>query len=80
MSIWNKCVIDASMGVKGGLFTFCPIEGDIDGDFQVVTGMNYLSGKPPDSMKLIAIIHPDGQAAVDRFCSENAAALEALKS
>jgi hypothetical protein len=63
---WTQCVIDASMGYNGA-FTFCPIEGDLDGEFQVVTGMNYVSGLPPKGMKLVAIIHPDGPEEADDF-------------
>jgi hypothetical protein len=79
MVMWSECVIDASMGTRGGLFTFCPIEGDINGEYQVVTGLNFI-GAPPRGVKLVAIIHPDGQAAVDRFCRENEAALNTLKA
>ena len=43
---WTECVIDASMGARDGLFTFCPIEGDVNGEFSVVTGMNFI-GSPP---------------------------------
>lgn len=76
---WNDCVIDASMGCKDGLFTFCPIEGDLAGKFTVVTGMNYLSTAPPGTMKLVGIVHPDGQEAVDRFCREHEPELMSLK-
>lgn len=75
---WTSYVIDASMGARDGLFCFCPIEGDVDGDFTVVTGMNYLSTQPPKGSKLIAIIHPDGQDAVNEFCEENKGALDRL--
>lgn len=75
--MWTECVIDASMEVRDGLFTFCPIEGDINGEFQVVTGMNFIGGKP-DGMKIVAIVHPDGQEAVERFCEQNRDALDEL--
>src|SRR5688572_7389433 len=74
---WKECVIDASMCARDGLFTFCPIEGDINGEFQVVEGMNFI-GAPPDDMKIVAIVHPDGQEAVEQFCEENKVALDAL--
>lgn len=76
--MWKECVIDASMGARDGLFTFCPIEGDINGNFQVVTGMNFI-GSPPKEMKLVAIIHPDGAEAVNQFCEDNREALDRLR-
>lgn len=72
---WKQCVIDASMPVRGGMFNFCPIEGDIDGEFCVVTGMNYLSASPPAGLEFVAVIHPDGQEAAERFCEEHRDAL-----
>lgn len=76
---WKNFVIDASMDCRGGLFTFCPIEGDLDsGDYVIITGMNFL-GSMPQGGNLVAIVHPDGQVAVERFCDENKEALDALK-
>jgi hypothetical protein len=80
MSDWTECVIDAEAGCRDGLFCFCPIDGDIHGEFTVITGMNFLGAVPPDKMKLVAIVHPDGQEAVERFCEQYAAELEAAKS
>jgi len=62
-----------------GLFTFCPIEGDIETEYTIVTGMNYVSDMPPKWGKVVAIVHADGQGALERFCLENEAYLEALK-
>lgn len=73
---WRQCVIDASMGY-GGAFTFCPIEGDLDGDFQIVTGMNFV-GRPPKELKVVAVIHPDGPEAADDFCKKYEPELNAL--
>jgi hypothetical protein len=80
MGIWKECVIDASMGCSDGMFCFCPIEGDIAGEFAIVTGMNYISKAPHGTMKLVGIVHPDGNEAVERFCHERKPELEALKS
>ena len=77
---WEQWVIDATMGCKDGLFTFCPIEGDIDSEYSVVIGMNYVSDTPPKWGKVVAIVHADGQEAVEIFCEENAVHLEALKA
>ncbi len=67
--MWEQWVLDATI-VEGGLFCFCPVEGDIAGDYSIVFGMNVLSDKPPG--KLVAIIHKDGQDAVEAFCKEHA--------
>jgi hypothetical protein len=74
---WSECVIDATMGARGGLFTFCPIEGDINGVYQIVTGMNFV-GAPPAGMRVVAIVHEQGQSAVNEFCKEHEAALQQL--
>lgn len=76
---WTECVIDATMGCQGGAFTFCPIDGDINGAFSVVTGMNFISSRPPEGMKLVAVIHADGNAAVEAFCKQYRNELAALK-
>lgn len=80
MMAWERWVIDATMGCMDGLFTFCPIEGDIDSEYSVVTGMNYVSDVPPKWGKVVAIVHTDGQEAVEKFCEENAIKLEALRA
>ena len=72
-------VLDATMGCKDGLFCFCPIEGDINGDFTVITGLNLISSSMPERGKVVAIVHADGQNAVEKFCAEYAPELEALQ-
>lgn len=77
---WEECVLDATMGYRGGLFCFCPIQGDIGtGDFTVVTGMMFLSDMPHPSMKLVAIYHSDGQDEVEAFCEKYAKELQELE-
>jgi len=66
------------MGCVDRLFTFCPIEGDINGEFSVVTGMNIVSSCIPSGMNCVAVIHPDGDAAVGEFCVLYQAELSAL--
>jgi len=75
----TKYVIDASMDAGDGMFCFCPIEGDIGGDYSIVTGMNILSGptKPPGDV--VAIVHDNGQSAVEEFCSRRMIDLEVLR-
>jgi hypothetical protein len=79
--MWEEWVLDASCGYAGGMFTFCPIEGysDIAEDYKLVVGMNYMSDRPPKWGKLVAIVHRDGQQAVEDFCETYAEQLEALK-
>ena len=73
-------VLDASMGLRDGLACFCPVELDADGNIaSVIVGMNYLSDAPPAGGKLIAIVHDEGQDAVEAFCSANSAFLDALR-
>lgn len=67
---WTEWVIDASMGCKDGMFCFCPIEGDLDGEFAVVTGINMLSATCPKDRDVVAVVHPDGQAAAESFCDQ----------
>lgn len=76
MNKWSQWVLDASMEpFDGTVFAYCPIEGDIDGEFTVVTGMTSVGG-PSLNGKCVAIWHPDGQQAVEEFCSRHADALE----
>lgn len=67
---WKECVIDATMGYAGG-FCFCPIEGDINGEFSVVTGLNICAGKPPHGWKLVAVVHEDGNDEAQAFLAEH---------
>ena len=76
---WRECVIDASMRVRDEAFCFCPIEGDIDGEFSVVTGFNYLGKLPPEYLSFVAVIHEDGPEAAERFCIKYKEALDRIR-
>lgn len=76
--MWNQCVLDAGIS-RDGMFTFCPIEGDIDGEFAIVTGMNFI-GLPPKGLRMVAIVHPDGNEAVNAFCEKYNAELDTLSN
>jgi hypothetical protein len=67
---WDNWVLDATMSAPEGMFCFCPVEGALDGDHSIVTGMNFLGSAPPNG-KLVAVIHEGGQAAVDEFCAKH---------
>ena len=67
---WTEYVIDGTMDAGEGMFCFCPVDGD---DF--VTGMNYISNRPPDGTKLVGVIHFDGQEAADAFYEKHRKAI-----
>lgn len=75
----ENVVIDASMSYDGFL-CFCPIEGDLDGEYSIITGMNYLTNELRPHWKLVAIIHPDGRRAVEEWCAANKDLLDGLRS
>jgi hypothetical protein len=66
-------VLDATMGWPP---CFCPIDGDPNGEFTVMIGMNLIADKPPG--KLVAIIHEDGQAAADAFYEQHRAEIDEM--
>jgi hypothetical protein len=70
-------VIDAGLS-HGGVFCFCPVQGDLAGEHQIVFGMNVICDRPPHGRKLAGIIHADGQEACDRWVEENKAQLATL--
>lgn len=70
--MYDNWILDAGMSPGNGMFCFCPVELDDDGQITtVVTGLNMLSGQPPSSGVLIGVIHEDGQEAVEAFCEAN---------
>jgi hypothetical protein len=75
---WHRWVLDATMGAPfPGGFCFCPLEGDLDGEYAIVTGMNYLGDAPP-SGTVVAVVHADGQEACDAFYAEHKEAIDGL--
>ena len=71
--------LDASMGVRDGAFCFCPVELDADGNIEnVVTGLTVVSDQPPRGGQMIAVVHQDGQRAVEDFCAEHKAEIDRL--
>jgi hypothetical protein len=74
--MWDKCVIDATMGARDGMLCFCPVELDENDEITaIVTGMNFV-GSPPGDCKVIGVVHEGGQAAVDEFYEEHKALIE----
>ena len=70
--MFDAYVIDATMGARDGLLCFCPVELGEDGSIvSIITGMNFL-GSMPVGGRLIAIVHEDGQDAVEAFCERHA--------
>jgi hypothetical protein len=69
--MFDECVIDASMGVSGGMLCFCPIERGPDGEISnIIIGMNFV-GAPPRGSRVVAVVHENGQEAVEAFCAEH---------
>ena len=66
----NSYVIDASMGCRNGLFCFCPVQMDDEGNAtSIITGMNIL-GSPPKGSDVIGVYHPEGDKAAKSFVDE----------
>lgn len=78
MTTETQWVLDATMGVRDGMGVFCPIEGDFPDDFTVITGLNYIGLKPPHGV-LVAVVHDEGQEAVEAFCEAEAEFLEQVR-
>lgn len=76
--ISEEYVIDATMGCRDGLFCLCPIEGNINADFAVIIGLNLLLRKKPEQMQVVAIVHSDGQGAVEEFFQKYQLELDAF--
>ncbi len=77
MKMWDKYVIDGTIGTPPGLLCFCPVELDEDGEISsIITGMNYLSDTPPGDAEVIAVVHADGQDAVDAFYADRKADID----
>jgi hypothetical protein len=68
---WDKWAIDASSA--GAPFCFCPID-----DEGVVVGFAFLGSEPPHGGKVVAVIHADGQEAVDKYYEENKEEIDKL--
>jgi hypothetical protein len=77
--MFDQWVLDATMSdpAGDGVFCFCPLEGDPEGEFSVITGMNFASDTPPGP--LVGIVHEGGPVAVAQWCHEHKDALDALK-
>ena len=74
---WENWVVDCTLATPAGLFCFCPIEGDPEGEYNIVTGLNFISDHPGPGRKVVAVVHEDGQDAVEAWMAEHGAELEA---
>jgi hypothetical protein len=70
----DNYVLDATMGWPP---VFCPLEGDIHGEFSIITGLNFVESMPRGG-KVVAIVHESGQDAVIAFCERYATELAEL--
>ena len=77
----DTMVLDASMGSGGGMYCFCPVELDDDNNIaSIITGMNFLSDDLPEHGKVIAVVHSEGQGAVDLFCADNPEIIQKIEN
>jgi hypothetical protein len=62
-------VLDASLAGavedERGMYPFCPLEGDPDGEFKLLFGLTLLTDKPPG--RFIGVFHEDGSAAAEAW-------------
>lgn len=70
---YDEWVADVTLDTPPGMFVFCPYD---DGDF--ITGLNIISDVCPGA--LVAIIHTDGQEAVDRWIEKHPDEYAALRA
>jgi len=65
--MFKEWAIDASM-CQDGLLCLVPIDEN-----QIYTGFSYFCrlDELPENKPIVAVIHPDGQEAVERWCEEN---------
>ena len=81
--MWENWVVDVSFYSPEfrDLLCFVPIEGDINlPDCSFIIGMNLLTSPEKfDKGKVVAIVHKQGQEAVDRWCRDYPDLLKRLK-
>ena len=76
MDDYEAWIIDASMPSPPGLLCFCPVEMK-DGEVtSILTGLNFISDRPPNGMRCIGAVHDAGQEAVEAWCEANREAYE----
>lgn len=73
-------VLDASSS-HSGLFCFCPVEFDDQGEVEsIVFGLSLLSTEPPSGSRFVGVVHEAGQEAVEQWCEENQEIVDDLRS
>lgn len=70
---WKSWAMDVTMEPP----CFCPVEGDPEGEFSIVDGMNLITDTPPG--RVVMIIHANGQAAVDAWLWQNGDRVERIQ-
>jgi len=75
----DNYVLDCSFDTGDGMWCFCPIEMDADGNVtSIITGLNFLSDSPPKGGHFVGVVHQDGQEACDEWCEKNRAVVDRL--
>lgn len=73
---WDTWALDVGMELGDGVHCFVPLEPDNT----AVIGMNWIDNNPPASCRHLAVIHPDGQEACEKWVSSNRAEIDRIKA
>ncbi len=71
----SKYVIDATMGVRQGLFFLRPAKLDEEGKFMPDPTKPHVLTDTVGDREIVGLHHQDGPEALDAFCEEHNAAL-----
>ena len=71
----NKYVIDATMGVRHGMFFLRPAKLDEDGKFTPDPAKPHVLTDTVGDREIVGIHHQGGQASLDAFCEKHKVAL-----
>lgn len=74
----TRYVIDASMGLRQGLFFLRPAKRDCDGNFVPDTDKAHVLSTTVADREIVGIHHRDGRAALDAFFEEHNHALRKM--
>lgn len=72
----EQWVLDATVAKDGPPWPFCPLEGDPNGEFEVVAGMTFVGDRPPG--KFVGVVHADGDDAVAAWIEAHPGVMEAI--
>jgi len=76
---WQEWAIDAGLS-RGEALCYVPIERAGEPAEKLVLGMNMINDPDNPPGRVVAIIHLDGNAAVQKWCDDNPAILARVKA